>query len=210
MKMKKLIEVLLAILIILMILEPCAAHAVATDYKSEKSEELVWNELSKYSPSDAVTAGIMGYFYRESQMRSDAIAGWPGRNYTKGITDICSEFVEKIDAGLKDGSTKDEFIEKVNIHYGGFGLGQWSDPKYLGHFYEFVQESGGSIADAEVQCAFIFESMQQNERLWTEIQELDDAYRVGRRIGYLYDGTGELGAETIASFAKMYYERFAV
>ena len=69
MKMKRLIEVLLAILIILMILEPCAAHAVATDYKSEKSEELVWNELSKYSPSDAVTAGIMGYFYRESQMR---------------------------------------------------------------------------------------------------------------------------------------------
>lgn len=210
MKMKRLIEVLLAILIILMILEPCAAHAVASNYKSEKSEELVWNELSKYSPSDAVTAGIMGYFYRESQMRSDAIAGWPGRNYAKGITDICSEFVEKIDAGLEDGSTKDEFIEKVNIHYGGFGLGQWSDPKYLGHFYEFVQESGGSIADAEVQCAFIFESMQQNERLWTEIQELDDAYRVGRRIGYLYDGTGELGAETIASFAKMYYERFAV
>jgi len=32
--------------------------------------------------------------------------------------------------------------------------------------------------------------------------------RVGRRIGYLYDGTSQLGAETIASYAKSYYLRF--
>lgn len=206
--MKKLVEMLSAFLIVIFVLEPCVANGVATEYKSEASEKLIWEELSKYSPSDAVTAGIMGYFFRESQMRSDAIAGWPQRNHAKGVTDICQTFVDKIDSGLKDGSTKDEFIRKVNVHYGGFGLGQWSDVKYLEHFYDFVRENGESIADAEVQCAFIFESMMENERLWNEITELDDPYRIGRRIGYLYDGTGDLGAETIASFAKSYYLRF--
>ena len=206
--MKKTVEMFVAVLIVIFSLNPYSAHAVATEYKSEWSEAYVWSELSKYSPSDAITAGIMGYFFRESQMRSDAVAGWPSRNYAVGVTDICREFVEKIDAGLKDGSTKDEFIEKVHIYYGGFGLGQWSNEGYLEHFYDFVQENGSSIADAEVQCAFIFESMMLNERLWTEIQELDDPYRVGRRIGYLYDGTTQLGAETIASYAKMYYGRF--
>lgn len=206
--MKKLVEMLAAFLVVIFALEPCAAHSVATEYKAEWSEELIWEELSQYSPSDAITAGVMGYFFRESQMRSDAIAGWPQRNYAKGVTDICSEFVELIDAGLDDGSTRDEFIRKVNVNFGGFGLGQWSDVQYLEHFYDYVQENGESIADAEVQCAFIFESMMRNERFWNEITELDDPYRVGRRIGYLYDGTGDLGAETIASYAKSYYLRF--
>lgn len=206
--MKKFVEMLTAFLVVIFAMEPYAANGVATDYKAEWSEELIWEELSKYSPSDAITAGVMGYFFRESQMRSDAIAGWPERNHAKGITDICSEFVESIDAGLADGSTRDEFISKVNVNFGGFGLGQWSDIQYLEHFYDYVQKNGESIADAEVQCAFIFESMMRNERLWNEIIELDDPYRVGRRIGYLYDGTSQLGAETIASYAKSYYLRF--
>ena len=146
--MKKFVEMLTAFLVVIFVLEPCAANGVATDYKAEWSEELIWEELSQYSPSDAITAGIMGYFFRESQMKSDAIAGWPQRNHAKDVTDICSEFVEKIDSGLKDGSTRDEFIEKVNVNFGGFGLGQWSDITYLEHFYDFIQKHEGSIGDA--------------------------------------------------------------
>lgn len=206
--MKQILGMWMALLILLTT-EFMPACATVTEYKSEESEDVIWEELSKYSPSDAITAGVMGYFQRESFMKSDAVAGWSSRNHAKGVTDICQEFVERIDAGLEDGSTKDRFIRLVNVHYGGFGLGQWSDVKYLEHFYDFTRDRGASIGDAENQCAFIFESMRQNEWLWNEINELDDPYRIGRRIGYLYDGTGELGAETIASYAKDYYRRYA-
>lgn len=207
--MKRVIEMLMVLLLLLSFLGSASAEAITTEYKSEESDRYIWDELSKYSPSDAITAGIMGYFQRESKMRSDSVASWPERNCAKGVRDICSEFVELIDAGLEDGSTKELFIKRVNIHYGGFGLGQWSDIQYLEHFYDFVKDHGASIGDAEIQCEFIFESMRLNERLWNEINELNDPYRIGRRIGYLYDGTGELGAETIASYAKQYYWRYA-
>ena len=206
--MKKSIGMLVALLIAVVILLPCEAEAVATEYKAEWSEEFIWEELSKYSPNDKITAGIMGYFLRESQMRSDAVAGYTVRNLAKDVDDICVDFVETIDAGLEDGSTKDEFIELVNVHYGGFGLGQWSNVTYLEHFYDFVQDKGGSIADAEIQCEFIFESFRVNDELWNALLECNTALQCGRRIGYLYDGTGELGSETIASMADIYYRRF--
>jgi len=52
----------------------------------------------------------MGYFKRESEMRSDAVAGWPLRNNRSKI-DFSQDFTEKVDVGLLDGSTKDYFIE---------------------------------------------------------------------------------------------------
>lgn len=206
--MKKKIGMLTILLIATFIFGSGTAYAMTTEIYDDQHEEYVWNELSKYSPSDAITAGIMGYFRHESQMKSNAVAGWTRRNYAVGVDDICREFTELIDDGLADGSTKDIFVKTVRIYYGGFGLGQWSSISYLEHFYDFVQKNGESIGDAEIQCAFIFESMMKNEKLWTEIQDLDDPYRIGRRIGYLYDGTDQLGSETIASFAKMYYRRF--
>ena len=207
--MKKFVGIFLVCTLVCCLVLSCEAEATATACKAEWSEEFLWEELSKHSPSDAITAGIMGYFMRESQLRSDAVAGWVERNCAKDVTDICTEFTDRIDAGLDDGSTKEEFIEMVNVHYGGFGLGQWSDINYLHDFYDVVRDNGESIGDAEIQCEFIFHSMKKNERLWNEITELDDPYRIGRRIGYLYDGTGTLGAETIASFAKIFYGRYA-
>ena len=49
---------------------------VYTKYKTEEAEEYLWNEISKHSPSDVITAGILGYFKRESEFRSDAVSHW--------------------------------------------------------------------------------------------------------------------------------------
>lgn len=180
---------------------------VYTEHNALESEEFIWNELSKYSPSEYITAGIMGYFWRESYMRSDAVAGWPTRNLGRE-TDICKSFTQEVDAGLEDRSSKDYFMDMIRLHYGGYGLGQWLGVGYLEHFYEFVRERHGSIGDAAIQCEFIFESIQKNEKLWESLLEAKNAEQCGRRIGYMYDGTGSDGANTMGSRAKVYYKRF--
>mgnify|MGYP007122041607 CR=1 FL=1 len=182
---------------------------VYTNVHDEESETYIWNELSKHSPNDQITAGIMGYFWKESRMKSNAVAGWDVRNRWKGQEiDICEEFTTEVDSGLKRRKTKDYFKEMVSIKYGGYGLGQWLSPDYLEDLYEFARKQKTSIGDAKMQCEFIFVSLQKNERLWNELLDCRTAEQCGRRIGTLYDGNDEMGAEVIASAAKQYYKKF--
>ena len=141
-------------------------------------------------------------------MRSNAIAGWATRDY-RVHGDSSAIFTEEVDNGLHDGSTKKYFIEQVHYHLGGYGLGQWMSKRYLEEFYDFAQEWGTSIGDAEMQCAFIVWSIEnQSQRLWKEIIDENDLWIIGRKIGHLYDGTGELGSSTIASYAQEYYKKY--
>ena len=211
--MKRIIGMLLVVCVILSFAQSDilawadVEEAVITKHKDPEAEEFIWNELSKHSPSDYITAAIMGYFWRESYMRSNAVAGWPTRNLGRK-SDICDDFTAEVDAGLEDGSSKDYFIEMTHVHYGGYGLGQWMAKRYLEHFYDFVKERGGSIGDAVTQCEFIFESLQKNEALWEMLLKTESAELCGRQIGYLYDGTGCDGANTIGCRAKVYYKMF--
>lgn len=182
---------------------------VYTSIKSEDDEYYIWKELSRWSPNDQITAGIMGYFWKESFLRSDAVAGWDVRNAWHGQErDICQEFTEIIDAGLTDGSTKEYFDSMVRIHYGGYGLGQWLDAGYLSDLYDFIREREGSIGDAALQCEFIFLSLQKNEELWNDLLQCTTAIQVGRRMGVLYDGTYPEHAEAMADKADQYYKKY--
>lgn len=181
---------------------------IVTECKDEDSADYIWEELSKHSPSDEITAGVMGYFWRESGLRSDAVAGWNERNIGRE-RDICKEFTEIVDAGLHDGSSKDYFIEMVTIYYGGYGLGQWLSLGYLEHFYDFVQEREGSISDAAIQCEFIFASMQQNDELWEMLLECETAAQTGRRIAIWYDGASWEGVNYISTLAHEFYKEYA-
>ena len=183
-------------------------EAIITDLYNEEDIQYIWNELSKYSPSDVITAGVMGYFWRESRFKSNAVAGWHIRNVGRE-DDICEEFTETIDAGLTDGSSKDYFFEMVTIYYGGYGLGQWLSMDYLEHFYSFIQKHEGSIGDATLQCEFVFESMQLNEELWQMLLECDTASQAGRRIGLYYDGASEEGVEYIAAAADQFFKKYS-
>ena len=182
-------------------------QGIITEYKKEASDDFLWNTLCKYLDNEKIVAGIMGFFQRESKMRSDAVAGWGSRDY-EGY-DSSQEFTQKVDEGLTDGSSRDYFINQVSTHLGGYGLGQWLSAHYLESFYDFAQEWGGSIGDAEMQCIFMIWSIEhQTPKLWQQIQDETDVWIIGRKIGRLYDGTGELGAETIASYAVEYYKKY--
>lgn len=184
-------------------------QVVVTQYKTKTAEKFLWETLSSMIDNEKIVAGIMGYFKRESELRSDAVAGWPVRDKRSG-TNFSMEFTQKVDEGLEDGSTKDYFIEQVNIHFGGYGLGQWLSENFLNKLYDFAQEYGTSIGDAEMQCAFVIWSMEhQTPKLWEEIQNEKDIWIIGRKIGHYYDGTGELGSSTIASHANEYYKKYA-
>lgn len=178
---------------------------VVTEHKAEHSERFLWAAISLYSPSDVITAGVMAYFWRESQLRSDATAGWAYDAEFRGI-DRPSEFVAMIDAGLADGSTRALFLEQAQT-IGGFGLGQWYARSYLEAFYDFAAEWGTSIADAEMQCAFMLESLRENADLWEQLQEADDPAYAGRLIARLYDGVTD-EADYFGLKAREFYEKY--
>ena len=160
-------------------------------------EEEIWAYLEELCPTEQIAAGIMGWFFRESRLKTNAVAGWDIRE--KGI---CESFTEEVDNGMP----KDEFTERVQA-FGGFGIGQWLNHDYLESLYDYIKEHEYSIADEKGQCEFAVWSLKQNEELWNDLLECTTAIQCGRRIGLLYDGTSAEGAEAIAGFAQYYYER---
>lgn len=207
--MKKIISFLL-IIILLIALTPNAYSEndfIITDYKSEESEKFLWETLNKYTDNPNIAAGIMGYFWRESFFKSSSVVGW-ATNDTLWGGDACKDFMKHIDIGLKDGSTRDIFIYEIHDCYGGFGLGQWYSYTYLEELYDFAQEWGTSIVDAEMQCAFIIWSIQnQRPQLWEMIKDSDDPHFIGLNIGVFYDGTS-VGGGYMGDKAEEYYDRY--
>lgn len=167
-------------------------------------EKQIWNLINKYSPNEYITAGIMGMYYRESNLQSDAVGGYQENN-NKNIN---RDFHKKIDAGLAKGKTKKYFIEKINIYYGGYGLCQWCWD-HIPRLYDFAREYGAiSIADAEMQIAFTFyEIKEYYPDLWEVLLNTKSAYKAGSRLATYYDGTG--ANWVIGNYAKRYYNRYA-
>lgn len=175
-----------------------------TLYKDKESEDFLWETLNKYSPTPELTAAIMGFFWRESYYKSNAIAHWANMDCSNG-KDNSTEFTDKVDAGLADGSTREYFIDQVHSHIGGYGLGQWHAKSYLQAFYDFAQDWGTSIADAEMQCAFTVWSIYNIHTQY--LNELDDSsfFKASQWMGYIYDGSAA-AADTIYAKAKMVYK----
>ncbi len=183
------------------------ASYVVTKHKSEESERYLWDCISRYSPSDVITASIMGMFWRESFFRSDCTAHWTEvLAYTK--YDQPTDFTQKIDKGLADGSTREQFVEEVHDAIGGYGLGQWYSEYLLEAFYDYAQEWGTSIADAEMQCAFTVDSLRDNEELWEKLQSTKNPWQAGYDIAVFYDGT-RTGYPYIQEMSKVFYDRYA-
>ena len=166
--------------------------------------QLIWDYLHEFISSDEIVAGIMGYFMRESGFKANAIAGW----YLNSKIDRCGKFVKEINKGLKDGSTRDEFVTSAH-NAGGYGIGQWYTEKYLEELYDFLQENSKSIDDLKVQCEFTVENMKANEKLWKLLEEAKTAEQCARWIGIYYDGSSEEGVGVMMEYAKEFYRDLA-
>ena len=166
-------------------------------------EKQIWDLLVKYCPNKYIAAGIMGMFYRESNLQSNAVGGY-NENNNKNIN---NDFRKKIDAGLAKGKTRKYFIERINIYYGGYGLCQWCWD-HIPRLYDFARDWGTSIADAEMQIAFtVYEIKTYYPDLWKVLLETKSAYRAGSKLAIYYDGTG--ANWVIGNYAKKYYKRYA-
>ena len=203
--MRKVISFILAMLILLAIPMACA-EPVITERKGNGVERFLWDELSVWSPSDQITAAVLAYYWRESQYRSDAVAGWGNSLAGYGI-DLCAEVTSKTDAGLADGSSRAYFL-KACRRYGGYGLGQWWSLSKVEALYDFAVEYGAeSIGDAQMQCAYTIASLKSNKRLWKRLKRCDDPETAGRLVAIYYDGTVE-GAAYIGYKAGRLYEEY--
>lgn len=159
-----------------------------TLYKDAESEDFLWETLNQYAPTPELAAAILGFFWRESYYKSNAIAHWATMD-KRHDQDNSAIFTEKVDAGLVDGSTKEYFVDQVHNQIGGYGLGQWHAYTYLNAFYDFAQEWGTSIADAEMQCAFTVWSVQN--QCDKHIKDLDthSVLKASKWMAYVYDGS---------------------
>lgn len=118
------------------------AHAEIPEAYGDEQE--VWDCLVELCQSKEIAAGIMGWFFRESRMKSDAVAGWDVRE-----EGTCEAFVKAVD----DGMEKEEFIRQVQ-NFGGYGLGQWVSYDYVGELYDYIKTNGYSLA--LVACIIVF------------------------------------------------------
>ena len=184
----------------------CDNNYVITQRKTEEAEDYLWEQLNKYIDNPKIAAGILAFFWRESFCQSDSVAGYYYLGKDAGER-YCRNFRIHIDRGLKDGSSKEEFIDICQWH-GGYGLGQWWPTPYVEDFYDFAQAWGTSIADAEMQCAFTIESIKKNpDGLWDLIKNEKDIIKIGEYIGLYYDGSA-LGAELISFKIIEYYNKY--
>jgi len=188
--MRRLIVTVLAVCLL-----NTTAHADMPQAYGDEKE--IWSYLVELCPTAEIAAGIMGWFFRESRLKSDAVAGWDIRE-----PGICKSFAEDVDSGMP----KEEFVERVQA-FGGFGLGQWVSHDYIESLYDYSKTLYDHIADVKCHCEFAVWSIQQNEELWNDLLECTTAIQCGRRIGLMYDGTSAEGAEAIAGFADYYYRK---
>ena len=191
-------KLLLSMIVASTIIHP--GNVITTDYKNEADEAILWEILLQETKNEVITAGCMGYIWRESFYRSDSVVGW---HYIKAVTgeDPCQKFTEDLNS-----MTKDEFISYIQ-KAGGYGLGQWYSEGYLGSLYDFCKGYGTSFDDALMQCKFLVHSLKQSD-IWPELIEVTDPVKAGRIIAYGYDGTGEDGAVVISSRAEKIYQKY--
>ena len=84
----------------------------------EPLEKEFWDYINAQSPNEWITASLMGIIYRESNFRSNAVAGW----YLAKWTDLSAYLTALVDEWLEDSSSLDEFIYRSRYVHGGYGL----------------------------------------------------------------------------------------
>ena len=179
---------------------------VITEYKSEEDELWLWNTLMKYTENEKVTAGILGIFRRESYYKSDAVANW----FLFKSIDISKEFVDTVDAGLADKSTRHYFAEQCHFYNGGFGLMQlWSILECESYYDYCVEHNATTIADAEIQCAWAVEFFQTlYPEIWEELYTIERIETIGKKCAIFLDGASPMGQESIAYYTRSLYEKY--
>ena len=176
-------------------------ETIITEYDDPVSETFLWECLLEESGGDEMlSAAVLGYFYRESRYRSDAVTSW-SRELSVTGEDPCEAFTKKLDR-----MSRSEFVESVRKR-GGYGLGQWYAEEYLEQLYDFCKGRRASFADAKMQCAFTVHSIINDDELMERLESMSTPSEYGKIIGKYYDGSATAG-DTIAFYAhKIYTER---
>lgn len=182
------------------VLDPSVVHKEAvftTDEDKRASADQIKEFLEENTDSEYLVSAIMGMMYRESRFFSYRVAHQRGNSM---------EFTKKIDEGLADGSTKDYFIDYTTYSSGGYGLCMFSGA-YLPDLYDFAQEWGTSIGDAEMQCAFVVKDIKENHSvLYDSIINAKSAYEAGFQIARSYEGTA--ATDAVAGNSEYYYKLY--
>lgn len=142
-----------------------------------KDVDAMWELVSQYSPSDEITAAVVTQIYFESFCVSNAVGGGHLTDYAD-IKDYDEFITNLIDESADRQLTKEQFANHIIDEYPvwGYGLIQWVEPNELEKLFDFAEEKGTPIGDAEMQVEFIFSNMQKwFPEVWDMLMECDNA-----------------------------------
>ena len=132
------------------------------------SEKNIWSQLRGFGLTEHGTAAVMGNLYCESLLKSN------------NVEDRChysdDEYTARVDSG--------EMIRAVFVTDAyGYGIAQWTYPPRKAALYDFAQANGASIADEDMQIAFLMEELKSSYApLLNDLKATDDIYAATDRF----------------------------
>jgi N-acetylmuramoyl-L-alanine amidase len=136
------------------------------------NEEMIWNFLKSKGLNDYAVAGIWGNLKRESAFCPDNLQNSYEKKY--GFSD--AEYTAAVDSG-----TYGNFIHDS----AGYGLAQWTYWSRKKALYDRAKAAGVSIADLNMQLAFLWEEIQGYKQVMNvlnnagSVQAASDAVMTG-------------------------------
>ena len=136
------------------------------------NEELIWNFLKSKGLNDYAVAGIWGNLKKESAFRPDNLQNSYEKKY--GFSD--AEYTAAVDSGAYGNFVHDS---------AGYGLAQWTYWSRKQALYDRAKAAGVSIADLDMQLAFLWEEIQGYKQVMNvlnnagSVQAASDAVMTG-------------------------------
>ncbi len=136
------------------------------------NEETIWNFLKGKGLNDYAVAGIWGNLKKESAFRPDNLQNSYEKKY--GFSD--AEYTAAVDSGAYGNFIHDS---------AGYGLAQWTYWSRKKALYDRAKAAGVSIADLNMQLAFLWEEIQGYKQVMNvlntaeSVQAASDAVMTG-------------------------------
>ena len=166
------------------------------------SEDKIWNFLSNHIGNDYGAAGMMGNMSEESGLKTNNLQN----SFEKklGMTD--EQYTAAIDSGAY---TRDQFISDG----AGMGLCQWTAKNRKAGLYDMKSERGCSIADLDLQLAYIWKELREGYRgVLNGLKASKSVYEASTIVLTQFEkplDQGEAVKQRRAATSQMYYDRYA-
>ena len=173
--------------------------SASTPNQNANNEQIIWDFFKNKGLNDYAVAGIMGNLYAESGLKSNNL-----ENYYECQLDMTDEqYTKAVDYGTYDNFVNDK---------AGYGLAQWTYYTRKQNLLTFAKAQGKSIADLDMQLAFLWNELQDYPLLINKLQNAKSVAEASNAVLFGFErpaDQSEAVQHKRASFGQSFFEDFA-